>query len=192
MQTVPFSPQRVGGTFAAHPTLLQREYDDLRRKGVAHTALASPSPLRRGRIVWTDLDRFVFEEHEPLWVTGEWAFLFLVTDGVGDAVDIVAWQPATNRIGTWRGLAWALGQDAIYAPRLSEHDGLPVWTSPLDWLRGRRRGVVLIMPRLAADWLCDAGPLVAEDLDHALELSRVLSRPAPRILIPTVAGRADA
>lgn len=192
MQTVPFSFRPVSGSFAAHPTLLQREYDELLGSGVTGAALDSPSPLRAGRIVWTGSNRFAFEKHEPLGVIGKRAFLFVVTDGGGDPVDIVAWQPMLDRIGTWRGVAWALGQDAIYAPRLTEHDGLPVWRSPLDWLRARRRGIVLIEPRLAAEWLCDAGPLVAEDFDHARELSRVLSRPAPRILFPADTGRAAA
>ena len=153
MQTAPYSPQRLIGTFAAHHTLRPRESDELRRLGVADLALISPSPLRGGYIVWDGPHRFVFEQHEPTHVTGERAFLFLVTDGGGDPADIVAWQPTSNRIGTWLGLAWALGQEVIYAPRLSEQNGLSVWRSPLDWLRAGRRGIVLIKPRLAADWL---------------------------------------
>jgi len=90
----------------------------------------------------------------------------------------------------WRGACWALGQDRIYDARLTEDDALPVWRSPLDWLRANRRGVVLIQPHLAAAWLCDAGPLLAEDREHAFELRRLLSRPAPRILFPAVARRA--
>jgi hypothetical protein len=111
--------------------------------------------------------------------------LILVTDTEGDAVDIAAWQPASARLGTWCHRAWALGEGAIYELRLSEHGALPVWRDPLRWLRACREGVVLIQPCLAAAFLCDVGPLLAEDVAHGCELKEKLTRPAPRILIPS-------
>jgi hypothetical protein len=44
----------------------------------------------------------------------------------------------------------------------TQHGALPVWRDPLRWLQASRTGVVLIQPRLAAAFLCDAGPLLAE------------------------------
>jgi hypothetical protein len=58
-----------------------------------------------------------------------------------------------------------------------------VWRSPLDWLRQGRRGIVLLRSHAAAYALDDTGPLMAEDLEHGLELRRLLTRPGPRILV---------
>jgi hypothetical protein len=108
--------------------------------------------------------------------------VFLVEDSVGP-IDVVAWQPQAQRIGSWRGLAWGLGQDRAYDARIGHDDALPVWRSPLDWLRADRRGIVILRPGLAGHFLDDAGPLLAEDPEHGRELKRALARPGPRILV---------
>lgn len=187
--SAPFSTARLVGTYDSHSGLLPRERADLIRAGVPERALDEPSPIRAAYVVWTQASRFAFEQHEPPSARGQRAFVFLVEDVAGDPADIIAWQPATGRIGTWCGIAWGLGEFEALAPRMAEHDGLPVYRDPIDWLRADRRGVVILRPRLAADYLCDAGPLVAEDREHAAELDRVLTRRAPRILCPAVPHR---
>ncbi len=106
-------------------------------------------------------------------------------DSGGAPLDVIAWQPQSSRLGSWLGHAWGLGQESIYAPRLSDHGGLPVWREPLAWLRTNRRGVVLLRPGAAAHDLEAAAPLIAEDAAHGEELKQLLTRPAPRILVPT-------
>ena len=64
-----------------------------------------------------------------------------------------------------------------------EAGALPVWRSPLNWLRAGREGIVLIRPTAAAYFLDDAGPLLAEDVAHAAELRRLMTRTGPRILV---------
>jgi hypothetical protein len=113
----------------------------------------------------------------------ERAFLFLVSDMHGAPADLAAWQPATGWLGTWRGLAWALGQETIYRPRLDEHGALKVHPTPLEWLRDGCRGIALLQARLAAAFLCDAGPLLVDDAEFGAELRTALTRPAPRILV---------
>lgn len=179
------TPQRILGTFEAHPVITGGRANDLLTLGVRPEDLLQPHPLRVGYIAWVDNETFAFERHLVIDIPVERVLLILITDPEGDAVDIAAWQPASGRLGTWCHRAWALGESTIYAPRLSEQGALPVWRSPVGWLRARREGVVLIQPRLAAAFLCDAGPLLAEDVEHGCELKEKLTRPAPRILIPS-------
>jgi hypothetical protein len=91
----------------------------------------------------------------------------------GEATDLIAWQPRTGQLGSWRSYAWGLGQEEALCPRITDHDGLHVWRTPLQWLQANRRGVVIFRPRLAADLLADAGPLIAMDMEHGQELSQV-------------------
>jgi hypothetical protein len=77
--------------------------------------------------------------------------------------DVVLWRPGTEQIGTWLGRSFALNEDAIYNPGtyIFNH-ALNVYRSPLDWLRNRCDGCVVIdwnrawprlqdVPRIAVD-----------------------------------------
>lgn len=177
------SPMRIQGTFYAHSNLCRRTRDELVHAGISPDALVTPSPVLMAHVVFCGAHSFEFEQHHAASETSTAVLLVLVHDPSGTALDIVAFDPCTGRLATWLGRAWALGQGQIYAPRLSEHGALAVWRSPLEWLRQSRRGVVLIRPEGAAYHLDDAGPLMAEDVEHGLELRRVLTRPSPRILV---------
>jgi hypothetical protein len=179
---LPFSP-RVAGTFEAHRSLLKREADELASEGVPPSTIAD---LRVGYIFPAGRT-FEFDQHVD-YGGGKRAYLFLVTDSRGDPIDIIGWQPARNWIGTWRGIAWALNQQAVFAPRVSDHGALRVHQSPLEWLRDECRGIVLVQPHLAAGFLCDAGPLIAENSGHRQALKAALTRPSPRILVAADAG----
>lgn len=183
-----FSPARISGTWASHGELLPREINELQRQGVTPLALTYPHPIRAGYVCWMTPDRFEPESWAPHSRKAERAFLFLVRDGSGDAVDVVAWAPQTERIGTWLGRAWALGEETAYSPRLG--DGLHVHRSPLSWLQCGRRGVVFLRAQAAALSLLDAGPLVAEDIEHGIELRDMLTIAPPRILVRTERRRA--
>ncbi|WP_262299650.1 hypothetical protein [Microvirga sesbaniae] len=178
----PSSPARTAGTFNAISNLLPREVTEMERLGIPADALAGPTPVKASYIVF-DNGGFEFEHHHKHGVEGVRAFLFLVSDSLGLARDVVAWAPQMNRLATWLGLAWALGEELAYRPRLS--DGLPVWRSPVEWLRARRDGLCLVRSHVAAHYLDCAGPLLAEDAAHGAELRQLLTRPAPRILIPS-------
>lgn len=182
----PCLPSRIVGTFDANNDLLPREREEFGRLGVGSDALDCPVPVRAGLVVYGSDGRFDLEHHLPLSLTVRTAraFLFLVEDMHGEPEDIVAWSPAIDRLATWRGAAWGLGQDHALAPRMDERDGLPVHRTPLEWLQADRRGLVIIRPRLAAPLLDDAGPLLAADRDHARELRDALTRKGPRILVP--------
>jgi hypothetical protein len=179
-----YSPDAIAGLLAACRKLPGFVFDELHRKGIRRTALKKLS-VRQGNIVEVSSNRFEFEvlcrscwgrESKP-------AILMPVYDLQGDLVDLAAWDPETNRVSTWRGLAWALGQDTVFAGRLSE--GLLVHRTPLDWLRADCKGVVILNPSVARGYLVDAGPLIAEDAKHRRELAVILTQPLPRILVPS-------
>ena len=174
--------RQIAGTFLAHPSLTPRERARLIEAGLPASSLEHPIPILAGWIVGVGPTSFEFDQHlagEP----GTRALLFLVTERDGTALDIAAWDLETGQLSTWLDRAFALGQDQLYLPRLSEHEALVVWRSPLDWLRQGRRGIVLLRPHAAAYALDDAGPLMAEDVEHGLELRKLLTRPGPRILV---------
>jgi hypothetical protein len=181
---VPYSAARIAGTFAAHPTISQKQAAWFYRAGITERALLDPSPIRTGLVIWSAPGRFVLAQHEPagMHAEAEQACLLLLNDENDEPADIAAWAPRSQRLGTWRGCAWAIGQETTWFERLSE-PGVPVWRSPLDWLQAERNGLVLLRPKVAAEILCDAGPLLAMDVAHGVDLRSSLSRPGPRILV---------
>ena len=179
---------RAAGVFDSHNSLRPHEGAELVALGIPADALAGPVPVRSGYIVFDQLG-FEFEQHHPHGTEGVRAFLFLITDGQDVARDVVAWSPSLNKLTTWLGRAWALGEDAIYRPRLSPQAELPVWRTPVGWLKAKRKCLCLVRPKAAAHYLDDAGPLLAEDMAHGAELKQLLTRPAPRILIPSISNK---
>jgi hypothetical protein len=169
--------------FNQQPDLAQSEIDDLLRLGVPALAVWTPTPLRAATALWVAPGRFEFQQDGWANEEGERAILVLVDDGGGRPLDIIAWAPPTNRIGSWLGYTWGLGEGEINRPRL-ESDAMPVWRSPLGWLKAHRRGVVLLKPQLAAMSLRAADPLQAEDVEHGCALEKQLTIAAPRIVVP--------
>jgi hypothetical protein len=179
-----FTPDRIKGTFYSNHPLLPREVEELKRLGIPPDTLAGPVAVGAGYVIFDDLG-FEFDRHTGHGTEGERAFLFLVTDHQNVVRDIVAWAPQLGQLTTWLGRAWALGEETIYQPRLTDHGALPVHHTPVGWLRFRREGICLVRPQAAAHWLCDAGPLLAEDEAHGEQLVQILTRPSPRILVPS-------
>ena len=173
--------QEIREQFFANREPSVREWQELRGAGVALVALCRPYMVLAGMVVVDGPAGFSFAAKATLM--RQRAFLIAVKDEDGRFLDIAAWQPAKSWVGLWLGRAWALGQARVHAPRLGEEGALPVWRSPLNWLRAGREGIVLIRPGAAAYFLDDAGPLLAEDMAHASELRRLLTRTGPRILV---------
>lgn len=183
------SPARIAGTFDSHNNLLPHEVDELARQGVPTVALLGPDPVRVGYVVF-DESGFEFEQHHRHGTEGVRALLFAITDCQGIYRDIVAWSSRLNQTAAWLNRAWAFGEGRVYAPRLSPQGGLPVWRTPIGWLRANRRGICLIRPEAAAYHLDCSAPLIAEDAAHGAELKRLLTIPAPRILVPALSMKA--
>jgi hypothetical protein len=177
-------PNPIMGTFNACRTLSLQEVEELERLSIPPDALAAPIPVAASD-VYFDGNRFAFEHHHHHYgEKGVRAFMFLITNPWDEAIDIVAWSPSLNKLAAWLGRAWALGEETIFRARLTDHRALPVHRSPIGWLKARRHGISLVRPAAAVHYLDDAEPLLAEDAAHGAELSQILTRPAPRILVP--------
>ncbi|MPR11509.1 hypothetical protein [Microvirga tunisiensis] len=187
MSTLPLA--RILGTFSALPNLTPYHVEKLECLGIPPDALAGPTPLRRTHVHFGG-DHFEFEHHH-MRDGGTPAFVFLVLDRWGDALDIVAWSEKTGMVATWLGRAFALGEGKLLASRLDEPGGLLVWRSLVAWLKARQDGIVIVRPDAAALRLDCAGSLIAEDEAHGEELDQILTRPAPPILIPSQFKRAS-
>jgi hypothetical protein len=158
------------------------EWRSLRLAGVPLGALCNPQMILADDIVVEGPEHFAFARHSES-SAGRRAVLMPVTDHAGQLIDIAAWCQDDHWLGVWLGRGWALGQDAVWRPRCHDEGALPVWRSPLDWLLAGRRGLLIIRRSAAPYTLENAGPLLAEDLAHAADLRRVLTRAGPRILV---------
>lgn len=149
---------------------------------LAKTANGDYDFLRLDDVVWLPHGAFEFARY----LSGrkaETACTILVRDQLCDPLDIVAWQARTGRIARWLCRAAMLGEDELLAPR--EAEGLRVFETPLDWLRERRAGVMVLDKRMAAPMLRDAAPLLASSFEHGKKLQEMLRVPPPRILVPS-------
>jgi hypothetical protein len=134
------------------PALLsptQAELDWFLKSGVDIMTLATPQPMQiaEGNLALDGL--FESEPSGDRWL----AFDEFAVD------DVVFWQPRLGRFSTWSGRAFALGEDLIYAAATYAFDcNLNIFADPIDWLRAKRDGIVVIPDKwpLAFDRLRDA------------------------------------
>lgn len=111
---------------------------------------------------------------------GEFALVFGVIDQ--GLIDLVAWQPKTGRLASRLGVAWAVGQGQVERCSLgSTGPAVPIFRSPIGWLRAGRRGAVIVNWRAAASVLAGL-TIQPEDADHARELGVRLQLRRPRFL----------
>lgn len=149
--------------------------------GVPPVAIYDPDPVLVARVVPADGGLFEWAGDEAEDALP--CILFLARDEIGEASDIVAWEPTSGFLAGWLGRCVALGEDSILAPRLGER--LPVFRTPLGWLRNRRFGLVLVGDdRACARRLIDVGTLQGEDAEHRHEMYRRLRMPPPVITSP--------
>jgi hypothetical protein len=176
-------------------------------EGISIWSLIRPDPIAKSSVVFghskfefagpDDGDKcvpaFIFPARDEREDVGALPGL----DGFEAVVDLVAWSPGCDRMAAWLGRVALLGQDQVFAPRLSRDGALSVWRSPLDWLRNDRDGVVVLHWPGAASLLQNMGPLRAEDEAHTATLRRRLIKRGPRVLggrtqqtapIPEMAG----
>jgi len=129
----------VEHVFERLPPLRLSEARRFREHGVPLDALLKPEHVARHRVAFhPQRPRFDFSDD------GQPAFVFMAKDGLGEAVDLVAWSgPTTGRLASWQGRAAMLGADTC-------DDVVTVFPDPLEWLLGGRVGLVLIpQPNMA-------------------------------------------
>ena len=161
----------------------------LLRHDVPDTALMQPGPVRAGHVRFLASKRslsfstslnskassinalrvFDFDE------AGERALVFI------EDHDLIAWQPRTGQLATWRGVAFALGEAAIWNPASwFMGGGLKVHRTPLEWLKDDRGGICIVRRELTYAMLKHVPRLVFADAPHARQVKRWLQPPLPR------------
>jgi hypothetical protein len=160
--------------------LRQREIDRFAECGIKALDLGHPWPVLADRVVFEG-DFFVFAD--DVGERGEAAFTFIVISNAG-FIDIVAWHPQTNRLAIWLGNGFALGERQVHHPN-PLIPGLPVFRSPIGWLRGGRRGIVIVRAEFTDVVLTAVPVLIAEDELHQRDLQVVFAvgRPGPKITV---------
>jgi len=171
------SPE-ISESFYASDRLNQAQLNWLRNHGVSTHAMTEPDPIFTARVTFTKTGTFdiVTAEEE-----GHTALLILAYGLRGEVLDIAAWTPRSGKLATWLGRVCVLGENEILQPCLGAP--LQVYREPLAWLKADRHGVVVVNAKRAADVLSGIS-LQAEDASHAMELRRLLTRPAPQISWP--------
>lgn len=155
-------------------TLSQADLDWLIREGVSTAAMVQPSAMMIATGSMAADRLFEHDEDGERWLAFE------------EAEDFVFWQPRRGTIATYANRAFALGEDAIDNPGTYAFDcALNIFASPLDWLRVRRDGIVVLDWNRAFDRLRDAPRIaIAEPL---LPLYRRHMKPArmPEVSVTT-------
>lgn len=163
------------------PTIEFAQFDWLRRSGVPVEALIALMPLRHAIGVRAEDGHF-----DPDRSGAD----FLVFEQPGD---LVFWQPRTGELATWCGRAFALGEDQITDATTYAFDKrLNIYASPLDWLRARCSGIVVVDWPKSFDRLRDA-PRIALAETVAPQYRRYM-KPArlPDVVVVTADGMAVA
>jgi hypothetical protein len=168
--------------------LKQREIDRFAELGVPALNLGAPWPVLADKVVFSG---GYFSFADDLALPGELAFTFVVISNAG-MIDIVAWQPETQRLAVWCGEGFALGERQIHHP-YPLLKGLPVFRTPLGWLRAGRRGIVICRVSYAPPILASAPVLIAEDEQHQRDLQRLfpIGKSAPTIIVSATSTNAQ-
>ena len=130
-------------------------------------------------------DRNVFEFADPPHGEDTMRALIIVArDESGCPLDLVAWAPKTNAISTYFCRCPVLGAHALNGARLNEP--LRVHKSVLAWLRADRNGIVILDSARAWRFIDSDLLIGAADVEHGIELRRVLQPPPARIVVPSL------
>jgi hypothetical protein len=104
---------------------------------------------------------------------GERTLTFRAEDR-GEVIDLIAWQPRTGALASWRGQAFCLGDlDDIFNPATYfAGDALRVHATPVDWLLADREGIVIVRPDLAPAYLSDCQRIRCSNATYARQLKK--------------------
>jgi hypothetical protein len=145
-------------------------------QGVTISALSAPWAVRATVAIFSAPGRYTAA------LIGEPAFVFAMLDrGI---VDLAAWAPATGQIGARLGRGWAIGQGQLGTDGIGITGApLPIFRTPLGWLKNHRRGIVIIDWDYAGFALSRVA-IRPEDSSHCRELNGRLSVPPPIFVEP--------
>ena len=141
------------------------------------------APVRAARIAFTGAYfDFVGAEDED----ARPALCVIARNEFGIVDDLVAFD-ARGRVGRWLGRAVLLGEQMRFFPRV-ESPALRVFADPWEWLRGERRGVV-VLDRGRARWRLAGDVLAVDEPAFGRRVRETLRLPEPRILVASKNAR---
>ncbi len=141
------------------------------------------APVRAARIAFTGAYfDFVGAEDED----ARPALCVIARDEFGIVEDLVAFD-ARGRVGRWLGRAVLLGEQMRFFPRV-ESPALRVFADPWEWLRGERRGVV-ILDRGRARWRLAGDMLAVDEPALGRRVRDTLRLPEPQIMVASKSAR---
>lgn len=147
----------------------------LLRQGISPKALLQPTPVGATRVKFLDGTFDVAE-------TGLGALTFRIANVEGRGIDLAAWSPRTEEIGSWYGRAFCLGQDQIDNPATYfSGDALRVHRTPLDWLKANRDGICIIRPDRTHAMLRHVPRVSFADFDTAKKFETWIRPPGPTV-----------
>jgi hypothetical protein len=141
-------------------------------------------PVRLDEVIFHPHAGFEFARYAKAKRQPVKAIILMALTSRNEPLDLVAWSVKTGQVAAWRNRATILGEENLMASRVNASGSLVIHRTPLGYLKSRRRGVVIVMPRYAARRLIDHGPFEAEDEEHRRQLRKVLTMPTPVIHLP--------
>ena len=159
----------------------QLALDWLNGKGIPALAQSRPVCIHAGRATFCDGRYTPNPIAEPVFI------LPIITGG--EIIDLCAWNPLAGELGTRLGAGAVIGQEQIEQGFGSTRTPLPVWRSPLRWLKASRRGIVVVDDDAARHLLAGL-VLETDDPDFAKDLRQRLALPPPLIIAKAVRSAA--
>jgi hypothetical protein len=161
---------------AVHESWGYPSEDQIRRlmsEGVSADALTDPWPIGAARVRF---DGNTFDVNPE----GEQALIFRCEDH-GETVDLIAWSPGSNQIGSWRAVGFCIGDlDGIWNPaNYFGGSALRIHADPIAWLKANREGIVIADPRQCYAMLRFARRLSFADVELAKRFAEWVRPPKP-------------
>jgi len=149
----------------------QSEIDRFRDLGVAAINLFKPWSTQVDWVVFNG-EYFQFADDNDVRSVQVFTMGVISWNGL---IDAIAWRPATGHMAVYLGVGFALGESRIIDHLEDGSTGLPVFRSPLDWLRAGGEGIVIVRKAFAHIVLAKVPVLIAEDESHGVELRQMFT-----------------
>jgi hypothetical protein len=146
-----------------------------------HKQRVSMAAITRPWIIGAEGVRFDGKAGFDFDKAGNRALIFRA-EASGITTDLVAWSTHENRLASWHGSAFCIGdvEQCFSTASWFAGGGLRIHASPLDWLRARGAGIVILKPQLCWAYLRQVPRIICADIAHA-ETVRAWMKP-PRML----------
>jgi hypothetical protein len=175
-------PTSLASVHRSWGTLSKAQITWLADRGVAPEVLLGPPPIGATWVRFLDGNTFDVDiDGDPADPERVRALTFCIIDG-SNVTDLAAWSPRSGKIGTWRGVGYAIGQEAIFSTAsYFDGDALPIHADPLLWLRSGREGIVIINTKQTYAILSHVPRVLFTDTELAEKFETWVQPPKPTV-----------